>query len=104
MEKLFEFEKGKVFDEKSKLYRFQCDCITPADAMDIMAESWGKDDEGKFITISLYFYGTSLWDRIKYAFQILRGHWSWREFIPRPEDYGNLSEIFDPDKKYSELP
>jgi len=101
---LFEFEKGKVWKEHSRTYRFQCMCSTPADAMDIIVDSCGKDDEGKFITLSMYFLGTSLWDRIKYAFQILRGKWYWREFVLRDEDYGNLSEISDPGKKYSELP
>jgi hypothetical protein len=104
MEKLFEFKKGKLWDENTRVYRFQCDCTTAADAMDITVDSWGKDDEEKFVIITMNFLGTSLWDRIKYALQILRGQWNWREFIPRPEDYGNLSEIFDPNKKYSELP
>ena len=104
MEKLLEFKKGKAFDENSKYYRFQCDCLTPADAMDINVDSWGKEGENKFFTILMYFNGTGLWDRIKYAFQILKGNWCWRDFIVREEDTKLLSEILNPDKKYSELP
>ena len=104
MEKILEFEKGRAFDENSKLYRFQCDCLSARDAMDIMVDSCGKDDEGKFITITMDFLGVSFWDRLKYAWQILRRHWTWREFIPRNEDYSNLTAIFNPDKGFSELP
>ena len=104
MEKLLEFKKSKIFDENSKVYRFQCDCLNAADAMDIDVDSCGKDDEGKFFTLRMDFYGTGFWGRVKYAFQIVKGNWSWREFIIREEDCKNLSEIFDPSKKYSELP
>jgi hypothetical protein len=105
MEKLLEFKKGKHpwEDENYLLYRFQCDCLSPSDAMDIDVESCGKNDEDKFITIRLDFRGTSFWDRVRYAAAILKGDWTWREFIPRREDYPNLAEIFS-DKKYSELP
>ena len=104
MEKLLEFKKGKIFDEDTKYYRFQCDCLTAADAMDISVDSCGKDNEGKFFTITMDFRGTGFWDRVKYAFQILRGYWTWREFVVRKEDTGPLSDIFNPTKKYSELP
>jgi len=104
MEKILEFQKGKLFDEHSKYYRFQCDCLSPSDAMDIEVESWGKDDEGKAFTISMYFNGTGLWSRLKYAFEILRGRWTWREFVVRDEDTKYLSGIFNPNRKYSELP
>ena len=104
MEKLLEFEKDKIFDERSKYYRFQCDCLTPSDAMDIGVDSCGKDDEDKCLTISMYFDGTGLLSRIKYAWQIIKGHWCWREFIVREEDFKHLSDIFNPDKKFSELP
>ena len=104
MEKLLKFTKGKTFDENSTYYRFQCDCLSAGDAMDIGVDSCGKDDETKYITINMDFVGTGLWSRIKYAFEILRGDWNWREFCVRNEDYKHLSNIFDPDKKYSELP
>ena len=104
MEKLLEFEKGKLLDERTIMYRFQCDCLTASDAMDISVDSTGKDDEGKYFNITMSFVDSDLWNRIKYAFQILRGDWCWREFIARPEDAKNLSDIFDPDKKFSELP
>ena len=104
MEKLLEFEKGKVFNEPSKYYRFQCDCLTPGDAMDIDVEACGINDEGKFFIITMSFLGTGFWDRVKYAFQILRGHWNWREFVVREEDTKILSDIFNPERKYSELP
>lgn len=103
MEKILEFEKGKIFDRRSKYYRFQCDCLTPSDAMDISVDAWGKDDEKKYFTINMYFQGTGIWDRIKYAFSILRGNWCWREFAVREEDARQLSDIFNPDKSYGEL-
>jgi len=102
MEKFLEFDKTK-YHEASVHYRFQCDCHSAQDALDIDVEAWGKDFENKFITLRLDFIGTGLWDRIKYAIAILRGHWSWREFIPCERDYPNMVEIFS-DKKYSELP
>ena len=86
MEKLLEFKKSKIFKENSKLYRFQCDCLESEDAMDIYIDSWGIADEGKYLTITMSFLGTGFWDRIKYAWQILRGHWSWREFVVREEE------------------
>ena len=104
MEKILEFKKGKIFDEASKLYRFQCDCLSAKDAMDIMIDSWGRDDEGKFFTITMDFLGIVFWDRLKYAMQIIRGHWTWREFVVREEDTKHLSNIFNPEKKFSALP
>jgi len=104
MEKLSEFEKGKLFDIPSKWYRFQCDCLSPEDAMDIEVMGCGENNEEKYISLTLFFTGVSFWNRLKYAFQIIRGHWSWREFCVRQDDRKNLSEIFDPNKKFSELP
>lgn len=102
MEKVLEFKKSKLFD-KEKIYRFQCDCLLPSDAMDIVVRAWGEDDEEKNITLSMFFQGTGLWDRVKYAFAILKGDWAWRDFRVRQEDYPNLMAIFS-DKKCSELP
>lgn len=68
--------------------------------MDIEVENY--DGEKKQIIITMDFLGDSFWGRIKYAWQILRGHWSWREFIVREEDHENLSKVFG--NKYSELP
>ena len=104
MEKLLEFKKGKFWDENTRMYRFQCDCLTPSDAMDITVDSQGKKDEGKFFTITMHFVGTSFWNKLKYAFQILRGDWNWREFVVRGDDCQGLSDILNPRKKFSELP
>ena len=104
MEKIIEFKKGKVFKGHSKIYRFQCDCLTPADAMDITVDSYGKNDEGKYYIIQMNFIGTSFIDRVKYAFQIIKGNWAWREFVIREEDLKSLVDILNPDKKFSELP
>lgn len=87
MEKILEFED-------SKHYRFQCDCLTPSDAMDVDVEIGGGK---KYITIAMYFLGNGIWDRIKYAYWILRGRWQWREFAVREEDYQHLSDIFKPE-------
>ena len=104
MEKLIELRKGKVFDENSKYYRFQCDCLSPEHAFDIGIDSMGKDDEEKYITITWHMIGESLSLRLKYIWQIFRNHRTWVEAVVRQEDMKNLSEIFDPNKKYSELP
>ena len=92
MEKILEFEEGKGF-RASKVYRLQCDCLSPSDAMDLEVEPVGLLNERKWVSITMYFNGTGLWDRIKYAFAILRGHWAWRGFIPREEDYSNLRPL-----------
>jgi len=105
MEKLLDFKKGEPIEGvASKYYRFQCDCLNAADAMTLGVDSCGKNDEGKFFTICMDFYGTGVWDRIKYAWQILRSQWSWREFIIREDDLKPLINILNPDKKFSELP
>ena len=103
MDKIIEIKSSKNFPD-SKTYRFQCDCLSAADAMDIDVEEAAKAE--KFFIIRMDFIGTSKWDRIKYAWQILRGRWCWREFIVRQskEDYQALSDIFNPDRKFSELP
>jgi len=105
MEKILEFKKDRHNSvPPSKYYRFQCDCLTPSDAMDIEVESVCNDDSEKYFTIEMNFVGTGFWGRVKYAFQILRGKWAWREFIPRNEDYKNLSDLFNPDIKFNDLP
>ena len=98
MDKLLDFPRDEAF----KHYRFQCDCLSAEDAMDISIEEGVP--ESKCFTITLTFIGSGLYSRIKYAFQILRGHWTWREFVVRDEDTRYLSDIFNPDKNFSELP
>lgn len=102
MEKILTFEEGNPLNNASCTYRFQCNCLSTQDAMDIDIENCGE--YGKFFIIRMDFLGTGFWDRIKYALQIVRGHWSWREFVVRDEDAKTLSDIFNPDKRYSELP
>lgn len=101
MEKLLDFKESKIMDD-SKVYRFQCDCLTAADAMDISVDK--VRDEEKFFILTLNFLDNHFWGRLKYAWQIIRGHWCWREFVVREEDCKDLSDIFNPDKGYSELP
>ena len=101
MEKLLDFKKRRKDDDASKLYRFQCDCLSADDAMDIDVEETSTDK--KFIIIRMDFESTDFWNRLRYAWQIVRGHWGWREFVVREEDFKDLSDIFNPDKKYSEL-
>lgn len=96
MERLL--DKGKVDDYR--MYRFQCDCLQSLDAMDIEVESV---DGKKFIILSMYFHDSFL-KRIKYAYQIIKGRWTYRDFIPRKDDYKYLSIIFNPDKSFKELP
>ena len=93
----------KLLDwDGSRWYRFQCDCLHAADAMDVGVDEAGKD--GKWFQISMQFNSDSLIDRMKYAWQILLGHWTWREFVVRKEDEKVLSDIFNPDIGYSKLP
>lgn len=101
MEKLLDL-KGKDPADYSKMYRFQCDCLSPEDAMDISVDKAREND--KYFTISMTFLGTGFWNRVKYAWQILKRDWTWREFCVREEDHKVLSEIFDPNKKYTDLP
>ena len=75
MEKLNELEG----ENKEKFYRFQCSCLTPGDAMDISVMGVGEEAGGKYIILNMYFDGTGFWSRVKYARQILCGHWSWRD-------------------------
>jgi hypothetical protein len=104
MEKMGEFLKGKVNDNNEKVYRFQCDCKMPEDALDIDIETWGENDDKKSIMLSLNSTDFGLRERIKHAWHILKGDWGFREFSVREEDFKNLSEIFDPNKKLSDLP
>ena len=101
MEKLFDLT-GEDPKDFSKLYRFQCDCLSPEDAMDISVDRVRENDKSFIICMS--FRGSSFWDKLKYAFRIIRGNWNWRDFAIREEDCKNLSEIFDPNKKYTDLP
>jgi len=104
MEKLLEFSKGKLWGENAKYYRFQCDCLSPRDAFDVSVDSYGKDDEGKYITLTWHTIGIGLRGRLRYAWQILRQHRTWVEVTVRQEDLKYLSDIFNPDKGFSELP
>jgi len=107
MEKLFQ-------DDDSKTYRFQCRCLSAEDAMDLtVSKADGEDElkvitdkcpEGKFHILCLDFIGTGLWSRIKYAWEILRGRWCWREFVVREADAKVLSDIFNPDIPFENLP
>lgn len=76
----------------SRHYRFQCDCLAPEDAMDVAVTETGGEI---MIIITMQFRGCGLASRLRYAYQILRGVWGWREFIVRPEDYSPLSHIFE---------
>jgi len=98
MEKLLDLTKGDNF----KLYRFQCDCLEPEDALDVSVDC--VQGNKKFFALCLQFNINSFGDRVKSAWHILRGHWAWREFVVREEDCGDLSRIFNPDKGFSELP
>lgn len=104
MDKILEFEKGKLFDENSKYYRFQCECLSPEDAMDIEVTSADKDGESKYVVITMHLKREGLWGRIKDAISLLRGDYCWREFVVRKEDMKYLSDIFNTKKGYSKLP
>ena len=104
MEKITEYKKGEVSDESSKEYRFQCDCQTASDAMDISVLAWGEKDEGKYFIISMEYWDKRFWNNLKSAWQILRGRFPYRDFLLRDEDIKPLIDILNPDKKFAELP
>ena len=104
MEKIFHFLKGKVNEHGEKVYRFQCECKSPEDALNISVEAYGENEEKKTIELSLNNTDSGLFDRIKHAWKVLWGNWGWREFAFREEDFKNLSDIFNPDKKLDDLP
>jgi hypothetical protein len=100
LDKLQDFKPTTKMDA-SKLYRFSCDCYSPEDALDISVD----DIEGeKYITITTGFFHHNLWFRVKAAFKMLKGEWMWDSFCVRKEDTKVLSDIFNPDVKYKELP
>lgn len=104
MEKLKTFLKNKTNEQTEKVYRFQCECLMAKDALDIDIEAYGIDREGKDIVLSLDNTDSGLMERIRHAWHVLIGNWGYREFTVRKEDFKNLSVLFDPDKKFSELP
>lgn len=104
MDKLLDIEKGKLDPEGFKCYRFTCDCMEPEHAMDICVESWGKDNDNKYINVTLRTCCHGFWERLKYAVRLLRGHITWCDFVPRKEDYDHIAKIFDTEGKFSDLP
>ena len=90
MEKMWSFLKSPISEHGENVYRFQCDCKMPEDALDIDIEAYGKDDEGKYIMISLNNCDFGLMERIKHAWHILKGDWGYREFVVRQEDFKAL--------------
>jgi hypothetical protein len=103
MEKILTFLKGKIHESDEKIYRFQCDCLSPEDALDISVEEPGNEGK-KYIQLTLNNVDASFKERLNHAWHVLIGNWGWREFVIREEDYQNLSDIFNPDKKLSDLP
>ena len=104
MDKLLDISDSENVNDNTKIYRFQCDCTEPCDAMDVLVDAAGTEGEDKYFIICMSFGCTGFIDRLKYAAKILYGKWRWREFCVRQEDIPNLSEIFDPNRKFSELP
>jgi hypothetical protein len=95
MEKLYSFNDSKV-------YRFQCDCLTPEDAMDIEVEKSDKDE--KYIIISMSLRPASIRNKFCHAFNVLFNKYQWREFVIREDDAKALANIITPENKFSELP
>lgn len=100
MEKLLDYKKINVSSwmDNSKMYRFQCDCLTPEDALDVDVDE--AEPDKKYIVLRMSLKNMSFLNKLKFLF---KGNWCWREFVVREEDYKDLSDIFNPDRKYSEL-
>lgn len=80
MEKLLELEDGTF-------YRFQCECLSPEDAMDVEVNEYG-------ISFSMrYEPRVKFLQRVKDAISVLRGRFCWSEFILREEDRAELRKI-----------
>jgi hypothetical protein len=72
--------------EDYKLYRFQCDCLSPEDALDVVIDSY-------CITISMNRVPSNLKEKIKDIINVLRGEWTYREFILRENDREELIKV-----------
>lgn len=94
MEKLYHYDD-------SVLYRFSCSCLSADHSMDVFVEKVGENDT--YITLYMNFADTSLFSRVKYAWQIVRGWWTWRDFVIREDDHKNLVDIFKAEK-FDKLP
>lgn len=126
MDKILEFEKGNSIGP-NKYFRFQCDCLTPLEAMDIevgerstdkMLEK-NKDVQidnmdihiesnvpgGKYFVISMWSDPSNFKGRIKEIWGLICGRrFDWREFTVRQEDLQSLSDLFNPSIPYDNLP
>jgi len=56
----------------------------------------------------MYYNEVNFWSRVKESISVLRGNWNWREFIVSQggseDDDKMISDIFNPDKTFEELP
>lgn len=81
MEKILELEDG--------ITRFQCDCLSPEDALDVeVSKDFG-------ITITMIYEPVGFWKRVKEAISVLRGKFCWREFVLRAEDKVELRKLLE---------
>ena len=94
-----------ISDKNSITYRFQCDCTSPEDVMDITVDN---SNNKKYFSINMYYNEVNFWSRVKESISILKGNWNWREFIVSQggseDDDKMISDIFNPDKTFEELP
>ena len=76
----------KLDADKNIHRRFSCDCLDGHECLDIYC-----DNEFKFSEVSLYYYPHFFWDRVKVAWNILRGKDSfWHGITVREEDIDNM--------------
>ena len=102
MDKILEtresYPSGKI---DFKAFRFQCDCLSAGDALDIEVTELGTDKKSFILQFDIRPQG--FWGRLKSAWRLLNGSWCWNEFCVREEDAVNISRLFNPDVKFSDL-
>ena len=76
-------------DKDSAIYRFQCDCYTPAHALDVEV-----DEKCKLVMLFFWTTPNSFWQRIKWCWKMLRtGEGYDNDFVLRSGDITELAEI-----------
>ena len=81
----------KIFETKDSItYRFQCDCINPACAIDLEVDKVGRP----LVFFCFYDIVHMMSQRIKWAWRMIRtGEGLVDEFVIREEDISNIISV-----------
>jgi hypothetical protein len=73
--------------------------------MDVNVCEWeGKENRVREVMITMSLEPSGIRQKVKSAWQVLRGSWCWREFVVRDKDLKTLSAILDPATKLEDMP